>query len=359
MHWIVLAPFVGRTPPPDGWLQPYVKGHRLDMVEGEDEPGNWHLKAKARTGLQEWMAYARHTLRGLRRRQGGVITLFPQLASVAGLVKLLTFGRYPIVAHFYNTNPVPGLRAVLARLSARAIDVFVVHTTAEIEVYARWLGVPRERIVFVPLQKPDFTQPVPGQDADREPFVFATGSGHRDYATFFEAVAGLPFKVVCAPGRHAIAGLTVPANVEIRFEISRQELLLLSQLAAVNVIPMTDSGPTAGYVTIVESLRMGNAMVVTDRPGIDDYVQHGKTALLVPLRDPSAMRQAILDVMQDPALAARLRANARAFGQDHCSDPAAGAALEHILDALAEQHAPRRAARPSALPPGSASATGF
>lgn len=59
-------------------------------------------------------------------------------------------------------------------------------------------------------------------------------------------------------------------------------------------------------ISILEALASAVPVVSTDVCGIPFLVEHGKTALLVPPRDPQALAEAILDVLGDSALAERL-----------------------------------------------------
>ena len=328
VDWAVFAPFADRS---TAWLQPFVSPpHRLTIMPRSGEATNWHLNAKPTTSLHEWRHYSQALSLGMKQRKYGIITVFPQMAALAGLRKRVTGGKWPLVAYFFNTTDYEGWRSALARYALRAVDVFVVHNRAEIEIYSKWLAISPDRFVFIPLQKPDLFDSRTPQRSDR--LIFATGSGRRDYATLFAAVDGLDCRVVVAPGVHAVRGLSAPPNVEIRFDITKREILELSQRAQVNVIPMDTGGPAAGTVTIVEAMRLGAALVVTDRSGVSDYVVDERTALLTPAGDVEALRSSMERLLDDRELRERLGSSAACHAAERFSDEAAGRELSRLLD---------------------------
>jgi glycosyltransferase involved in cell wall biosynthesis len=60
-------------------------------------------------------------------------------------------------------------------------------------------------------------------------------------------------------------------------------------------------------ISLLEAMASGVAIVSTDVGGIPHLVEDGRTALLVPPRDPAAMAAAALRVFAEPGLAASLR----------------------------------------------------
>jgi glycosyltransferase involved in cell wall biosynthesis len=57
---------------------------------------------------------------------------------------------------------------------------------------------------------------------------------------------------------------------------------------------------------VLEAMRFSRPVVATAAPGTTEVVDDGRTGLLVPVRDPPALAQAIRTVVRDPALARRL-----------------------------------------------------
>jgi glycosyltransferase involved in cell wall biosynthesis len=70
-------------------------------------------------------------------------------------------------------------------------------------------------------------------------------------------------------------------------------------------------------LTVFEALAMGKPIVATDADGLVDVLTHERDALIVPKRDPRALADAIVRMMDDPSLRARLAGNARVTGQDY------------------------------------------
>lgn len=65
-------------------------------------------------------------------------------------------------------------------------------------------------------------------------------------------------------------------------------------------------------LALLEAMRAGKAIVATDVGATRDAVTDGESALIVPARQPAALRAAILALRNDPALRAQLGRQARA-----------------------------------------------
>lgn len=340
MHWTVAAPF---NRPGDRWLAPFVPGdHTFEVVARPGQELNWHERSSATTSLQEWREYLRQSQAALRgaRPDGGVITVFPQLAASVGALSRLQRGRPPTVAWFFNTELYGGAKHTLARWALHEVDRFVVHSHVEQHAFTEWLGLPLERAVFVPLQYGGTVERDLAADED-EPFVLAVGSGHRDFATLFAALERLQYRTVVISSPRALAGTTPPPCVEIREGVPRDEIRRLVRRARINAIPMNTDGIVGGTITIVETMRHGRGPIVTGRPGVEDYVTDGVSGLLTPPGDVDAWTTALERVWTDAALRDTIDRGADTFAEDNCTDEAAGRSLGRILDELAAERRTR------------------
>jgi glycosyltransferase involved in cell wall biosynthesis len=260
-----------------------------------------------------------------------VITVFPQLAFIVGGLQRVSSDAKPVVAWCFNMGSLyAGLKRVAATAAFAKIDRFVVHSRAEISQYARWLRLPEDRFRFVHLQR----APIPIEESEdqRRPFVLAMGSARRDYACLIAAVRGSGYPTVVVAAPHALAGLSIPDNVEVRSGLSVTECHRLAQRARVNVVPILNEETASGQVTLLEAMRMGRAIVATRCAGSQDYVENEVTGLLVEPGSPEELRRAIERLWIDSELRERVGRTAANFAAEHCSDEAAGLALGRILD---------------------------
>jgi glycosyltransferase involved in cell wall biosynthesis len=90
-------------------------------------------------------------------------------------------------------------------------------------------------------------------------------------------------------------------------------------------------------LAILEAMAAGTPVVATDVGGVRDLVHDGETGLLVPPEDPPALAAALVRVLQDDALADRLRGAAAALAGERRYTVAG------LLDGFAAAYEDRRA----------------
>jgi glycosyltransferase involved in cell wall biosynthesis len=87
---------------------------------------------------------------------------------------------------------------------------------------------------------------------------------------------------------------------------------------------------------LVEAMRVGAVAIATDSEfGPGEIIEPERSGLLVPTRDPNALAAAILRVLRDPQLAARLRAGARARSERFAPEDAFRRYAELIDEVIA------------------------
>jgi len=171
--------------------------------------------------------------------------------------------------------------------------------------------------------------------AERERFVLFAGrlSPEKGIAELVGATGGLPLVVA---GDGPLRTLVPDA---LGF-VPRPELERLYERAAVVVFPSRQEGLP---VALLEAMAHGCPVVATRVGGIPQLVEDGRSGLLVPPRDPAALRGAIEALLADPGLGRRLGDEARRRVRSLCS-------WERVTDATLAAYGPQPAELPAADP---------
>lgn len=91
-----------------------------------------------------------------------------------------------------------------------------------------------------------------------------------------------------------------------------------------------------GYgMTAREAMAHGRAVIASDTGGLRDAIRSGETGLLVPARDPAALRAAVTQLLQDDVLRTRLGAAAREAAREQFSQDAEATALVELWERIA------------------------
>ncbi len=315
------------------WIDDFAtpgSGYRFEKLLNAADHGSWHARGSV-TPLREWLDHFSYALRALRRKPDAVVTNFPQLALAACFWKKLLRSKSRLVCWSMNIGSVQsGAKGYVAGLLLRGADVLVVHSTREISSYSRWLRLDPAVFRFVPLQLGEVrAAPV---DMGPQPYVVALGSAQRDYASLIEAARTLPYRFVIIAKQSALAGLDLPANVEVMNGLSQQQCTDILGGARLSVVPVANDDTASGQVSFLNAMACRVPLVVTQCVGTTDYLSHEQDALLVPLRDAPGLAAAIRRLWDDPKLRQRLADRAYQTWQTRFSDPAAGRALVAVLD---------------------------
>ena len=214
--------------------------------------------------------------------------------------------RKPYVVTLHGSDVELARRApALARWILRRAAA-VVAVSRALGEEARRLGARNPRVIPNGVDLPDAS----GREAS-PPYVLYAGrlSSEKGIEELVEAARGLPLVVVGdGPLRHL-----VPNG---RGFVSRSELERLYAEAAVVACPSRREG---FGVACAEAMAHGRAVVATAVGGLADLVVHEETGILVPPRDPAALRSALERLLGDAGLRARLGAAAREHVGRLCS----------------------------------------
>lgn len=188
----------------------------------------------------------------------------------------------------------------LTRLGLRALDgprvAYCVLTEWERDRFAGTWDVDRERVFVTPychtLSDAELTAPT-STDGD----VFAGGNSLRDYGPLVSAATQIDAGLTIAT---KLLDEPLPGNVTAG-PVPKERFFELLRNARAVVVPLADRDDrTAGQQTYLNAMALGKVTVVTDSPGVREYVEDGRTGLIVPPGDADALADALRWAL-DPA----------------------------------------------------------
>lgn len=247
------------------------------------------------------------------------------------------------------------LRTRLARRWSRAVDAFLATTPAAVG-RLRTLGAVEEdgdraRVLGHPVDVSRFR---PGDRAGTDGIrALSVGrlveqKGHLDLvramAPLFDEFAGLSLRIVGGGPledalRAEVDELGLGERVEILGELPHGELpdQYRSADLFVGCPHRTPFWEEYFGVTYVEAMSSGLPVVTTRCGGIPHVVPEGECGLLVPERDPAALRAAIRELVESPSLRRELGRKAREHARERYSVEVLGERFHRICRAAADR----------------------
>ena len=234
------------------------------------------------------------------------------LSVLCALRMLWPFGFGPLVsADLVLSRPgsswTSRIKAGLKRMLLRQVDLFLMHLKdkqALKDVY----GIPPQRLRYIPFKvnRLDIIEKHQNQTGS---YVFTGGRSRRDYRTFCTAMTGLDFpgKIVAPPSSESsqhgtnIEDLNPPDNVELLHDDGSLESWV-EKIAGARVVvfcidPQTIS--PSGVSAYLMAMALKKCVIISDSPSTRGILEHEQTAILVPMRDPHTLREAIRKVWED------------------------------------------------------------
>ena len=231
----------------------------------------------------------------------------------------------------------PRIHATLAaKAMQRAAAVFTQCEPVLPILHREW-GVPRSRLHFVPVGiDTDFYALQPDPDPGTAVVVSAGEDRYRDHALLVAAVKQVR-ATIPAIRLELATGLPVDLPGDLgtlyreRMDGRMRDLYRRSGVVAVALKP-TSSG--SGLTVVLEAMASGRPVVVTDNPGVDSYVEHGVTGLLVRPDDADAFAAAIAALLSDPARRAEMGAAAALRARERFTSDVMAACLAALAKSL-------------------------
>lgn len=197
----------------------------------------------------------------------------------------------------------PLLRPVLPWLARKAISLvdgphvrYAVLSSDELKLFPKVWNVDRGRVVFQPF--PNTLHQYRDTPTRDDGYLFAGGNSVRDYGLLEAALQGTDIPARVAARWHPAGALP---NLQAGPTSHHEFMTMLANARAV-VVPLRQTVRSGGQQTYLNAMGLGKPVVVTEAPGVRDYIVDGVTGVIVPPR-VEALRAALRHVM-DPANAA-------------------------------------------------------
>lgn len=222
-----------------------------------------------------------------------------------------------VIDGFQTNEPERTLRGYLKRAFLKFVlsspSLITCYSKYEIEYYSKEFSLRKEKLAFIPLGL-NFVHRE--KDHVTEDYIISAGRTGRDFETFLNAVSGLQIKTVVVTSPKNLEGLTIPENVDVKFDIPLSELNELIAGAKICITPLKNKEISVGQRVCLQYMAMGKAQIATNIPAVNDYLIHNVTGLLVPLQDENSMKESILKLWNDTDLLKRMGISAKARVRD-------------------------------------------
>jgi glycosyltransferase involved in cell wall biosynthesis len=261
---------------------------------------------------------------------GGMAGLYGRLAARRAGIKSVVHTIHGIhYLHYRN----PGARRayiLLERICSRRTDAVVLVSQADLDeagkrrlAPASKLKLVRNGIDLAELSSAPFAERAAAAKLrlSLEPPVIGTVARLHRQKGLTHLMQAVPAILEAHPEARVIVVGGGELEPELRSEIGRLRLdrrfaLLgarpdareLMSLYDIFVLPSLWEGLP---LVLIEAAALGKPIVATDIGGSREIISHGETGLLVPAADPVALAAAVNRLLGDPALSARLAANAK------------------------------------------------
>ncbi len=278
----------------------------------------------------------------LRHRYDAVICWAEHLGLPFALLLKLTGSRVPHVAIWSWISK--RKKAELLKRVHSHIDRIVLMSSVQYRFAIEELKIAPDKVVLLkwPIDQ-KFWRPMQ-TEAD---MICTAGREMRDFRTLIQALKETPIPCHIAASyvqgkkdawqRDIEDAQPLPPHLTIG-QKSYHELRELYARSRFVVVPLLPTDTDNGTTTILEAMAMAKPVICTRVRGQADVIKDGRNGILVPPRDPLALREAILHLWEHPELAAAMGKDARTYiEQEHALD-AWVATIRTIVEEAIQEH---------------------
>jgi len=193
--------------------------------------------------------------------------------------------------------------------NVKSVSLIIYHSRCQAEFYREALGFPSEKLAYVPFGvETDYFAPVDGLDGG---YAFAAGE-YRDYDPVLQAYRMWgdslpPLRVRSALARPPALPRGIQWLPRASVSVFREE----TRRSKFVILPLPSTTRSVGLMTLLQSMALGKAVIVSKVPSVDGYVIDGENAVYYDPENPWDLAQKILRLARDTELVRRIGRAAR------------------------------------------------
>lgn len=197
----------------------------------------------------------------------------------------------------------------LFQFAIKSISGLIYHASSQKAHYDKYFPSLAKMAFFVPFGvDTEFFKPL---NVRQEEYILSIGYKFRDWLTLISSYSQISIETslkIVGPER---LNTDLPRNVQILPYVPINILRELIAKAKFVVLPLVQLPYAHGQMTLLQSMAMGKAVIVTKVPSTIDYINDGEDALFVKLNDVVDMKNKIMYLINNPHEIVRLGKNAR------------------------------------------------
>lgn len=251
-----------------------------------------------------------------RRRYRNIVTFECGWESfLVSFIQTLTCSRRPrhVILQFImrekDESLFSRLKYVFMRWCFSSVYVCVCSARAECLYYQKAFGWPDTKLHYIPLH----TDPrlLDRESSKGEGFILSAGRTFRDYKTLLAAFRQMDAPLLIVASRWNIDQSDIPSNVKVQYDMPGSELMEIMSRCLAVIIPLEERKISIGQSVVLQAMTLGKAVITTRVTGTEDYIEHMKTGILVPPKDPAAIKEAVAMLLNNEELRSELGRSAR------------------------------------------------
>ena len=201
---------------------------------------------------------------------------------------------------------------LLFQFAMRSVSGIIYHATPQRKHYKRYFPSLAKKAFFVPFGvDTEFFAPVEVKPGD---YILSIGYKLRDWKALLEAFRNIQTDIelkIVGPEKNDLKVGDLPSNVSYLPYVPVTVLKDLIARAGFIVVPLMDIPYAHGQMTLLQSMAMGKAVIVTKVAATSEYVSDGYDGLFVKPNDAYDMKEKISFLLGNPAEIEKLGKNAR------------------------------------------------